>query len=89
MASSNETSNNETDNEPLIIQQKFPKRIFLIVITEFCERYTYLGLRAILFIYLTTFINLSEPTGTAIYHVFNVLCYFSPILGCSLSLFIN
>jgi dipeptide/tripeptide permease len=64
---------------------KYPKKVFLIILNEFCERFSYYGLRTILFIYLTTFIKLDDYTSTAIYHSFTVLCYFTPLFGAILA----
>ncbi len=36
---------------------------------------------AILVIYLNLALGFNENTSTAIYHTFNVLCYFTPLLG--------
>ena len=36
---------------------------------------------AILVIYLTSMLNMSKDDATAVYHAFNMLCYFSPIFG--------
>lgn len=66
---------------PPAVREKYPKIVFLIIVNEFCERFSYYGLRTILFIYLTGFIRMESNTATAIYHSFTVLCYFSPLLG--------
>ena len=36
---------------------------------------------AILVLYLTTMLQLSDERATAIYHAFNMFCYFSPLFG--------
>lgn len=60
---------------------KFPKRVFLIIINEFCERFSYYGLRTILIIYFTQFIHISDNNATALFHAFTMICYFTPIFG--------
>jgi dipeptide/tripeptide permease len=60
---------------------KYPKFIFLIILNEFCERFSFYGMRTILYIYLTKFINLESNTATAYYHAYAMLCYFTPIVG--------
>jgi len=60
---------------------KYPKFIFLIILNEFCERFSFYGMRTILYIYLTNFINLEKNTATAYYHAYAMLCYFTPIVG--------
>ncbi len=42
-------------------------------------------LLAILVIYLNRALNYDEDTSTAIYHGFNVACYFMPIFGAILA----
>ena len=40
---------------------------------------------AILVIYLTTMLKMKKDKATAVYHAFNMLCYFSPIFGAILA----
>ncbi|XP_071484620.1 solute carrier family 15 member 2-like [Diadema antillarum] len=63
----------------------FPKSVFFIVGTEFCERFSYYGMKAILVLYFTNILLLGDNTATAIYHSFNMLCYFSPIFGAMIA----
>ncbi|NXX65750.1 S15A1 protein, partial [Spizella passerina] len=59
----------------------FPLSIFFIVINEFCERFSYYGMKALLTLYFTRFLHWDENFATAIYHTFVALCYLTPILG--------
>ncbi|NWU36186.1 S15A1 protein, partial [Hylia prasina] len=59
----------------------FPLSIFFIVINEFCERFSYYGMKAVLTLYFTRFLHWDKDSATAIYHSFVALCYFTPILG--------
>ncbi|XP_036749676.1 solute carrier family 15 member 1 isoform X3 [Manis pentadactyla] len=59
----------------------YPLSIFFIVINEFCERFSYYGMRAILILYFRRFIGWDDNLSTAIYHTFVALCYLTPILG--------
>ena len=59
----------------------FPKYVGFILGNEFCERYSYCGLRAVLVLYCTYFIGFDEDTSTVIYHGFTVLAYLFPLLG--------
>jgi len=52
-----------------------------IVGNEFCERFSYYGLRTILLVYLTEELQLDEDVSTSLYHAFVVACYFFPMLG--------
>ena len=40
---------------------------------------------AILVIYLTQMLKMDDDSATAIYHTFNMLCYFSPLFGAMLA----
>ena len=44
-----------------------------------------LSLVAILVIYLTQMLKMDDDSATAIYHAFNMLCYFSPLFGAMLA----
>ncbi|NXQ27027.1 S15A1 protein, partial [Alaudala cheleensis] len=59
----------------------FPLSIFFIVINEFCERFSYYGMKAVLTLYFTRFLLWDKNFATAIYHTFVALCYLTPILG--------
>ncbi|XP_054430294.1 solute carrier family 15 member 1 [Pteronotus mesoamericanus] len=59
----------------------YPLSIFFIVINEFCERFSYYGMKALLILYFTRFIGWDDDLSTAIYHSFVALCYLTPILG--------
>ncbi|XP_078079868.1 solute carrier family 15 member 1-like isoform X2 [Mustelus asterias] len=55
------------------------------VITEFFEKFTFFGVRAILVLYFTNALTLSESKATSLYHVFNFLSTSFTILGAFLS----
>uniref|UniRef100_A0A8C3VXK6 Solute carrier family 15 member 1 n=1 Tax=Catagonus wagneri TaxID=51154 RepID=A0A8C3VXK6_9CETA len=59
----------------------YPLSIFFIVVNEFCERFSYYGMRALLILYFRLFIGWDDNLSTAIYHTFVALCYLTPILG--------
>ncbi|XP_043852319.1 solute carrier family 15 member 1, partial [Dromiciops gliroides] len=59
----------------------YPVSIFFIVVNEFCERFSYYGMRAILVLYFQRFLGWDDNLSTAIYHSFVALCYLTPILG--------
>ena len=76
------STDTETSSPPALPPKlTYPKHVFLIILTEFCERFSYYGLRTVLFIYFTKFIGQSDDSATAIYHGFVMFCYFSPVLG--------
>lgn len=73
----------KTYNDPESKEEKipYPKAVFFIVGNELCERFSYYGMKAILTLYLKYQLLFSEDTSTVIYHVWSMLCYFTPLLG--------
>ncbi|KAM9319986.1 solute carrier family 15 member 1-like [Gastrophryne carolinensis] len=59
----------------------YPLSIFFIVINEFCERFSYYGMRAVLVLYFKYFLLWDDNFATVIYHTFVAVCYLTPILG--------
>ncbi|XP_038572448.1 solute carrier family 15 member 1-like [Micropterus salmoides] len=59
----------------------YPISIFFIVVNEFCERFSYYGMRAVLVLYFKYFLRWDDNFSTTIYHTFVALCYLTPILG--------
>ncbi|XP_051986243.1 solute carrier family 15 member 1b [Xyrauchen texanus] len=59
----------------------YPLSIFFIVVNEFCERFSYYGMRAVLVLYFRYFLHWDDDFATTIYHTFVALCYLTPILG--------
>ncbi|XP_057341668.1 peptide transporter family 1-like isoform X1 [Microplitis mediator] len=75
---SEESIGTENDsNEKL----KYPKSVFFIVSNEFCERFSYYGMRTILSLYLSSKLEYSDDTATVIYHTFTMFVYFFPLIG--------
>uniref|UniRef100_A0A0C9PUC0 Oligopeptide transporter 1 n=1 Tax=Fopius arisanus TaxID=64838 RepID=A0A0C9PUC0_9HYME len=64
---------------------KYPKSVFFIVTNEFCERFSYYGMRTILALYLKNKLDYSDNTATVIYHIFTMFVYFFPLLGAMLA----
>ncbi|XP_014296169.2 peptide transporter family 1 [Microplitis demolitor] len=60
---------------------KYPKAVFFIISSEFCERFSYYGMRTILSLYLSSKLEYSDDTATIIYHIFTMLVYCFPIIG--------
>lgn len=69
----------------LLCKTGFPTSIYYIVGNEFCERFSYYGMKAILILYLTRVLALGDNTATAVFHSFSMLCYFTPLLGAMLA----
>ncbi|XP_077153224.1 solute carrier family 15 member 1 [Ranitomeya variabilis] len=59
----------------------YPLSIFFIVINEFCERFSYYGMRAVLVLYFKYFLRWDDNLATVVYHTFVAVCYLTPILG--------
>ncbi|XP_039274283.2 solute carrier family 15 member 1-like [Styela clava] len=62
-------------------EKPYPKHVFFILGNEFCERYSYYGMRTILVLYLKYYLTMDDDTSTAVYHAFTVLAYLFPLLG--------
>ncbi|XP_064389399.1 solute carrier family 15 member 2-like isoform X2 [Halichondria panicea] len=59
----------------------FPFSVLFIVGNEFCERFSYYGMRAVLVLFLVKQLQIDENSSTAIYHAFIMLCYLLPLAG--------
>ena len=59
----------------------FPPAIKFIVWTEFCERFSYFGLKTILFLFLSNDLGLSQIRSTEMFHLFTMACYATSVLG--------
>ncbi|XP_056145064.1 solute carrier family 15 member 2 [Lampris incognitus] len=59
----------------------YPVSIAFIVVNEFCERFSYYGMKAVLMLYFVTYLQWDKNLSTAVYHAFSSLCYFTPVLG--------
>ncbi|XP_045439909.1 solute carrier family 15 member 2 isoform X2 [Pipistrellus kuhlii] len=70
---------------PKICGSNYPLSIVFIVVNEFCERFSYYGMKAVLTLYFLYFLHWNEDTSTSVYHAFSSLCYFTPILGAAIA----
>ncbi|XP_034831355.1 peptide transporter family 1-like [Maniola hyperantus] len=61
--------------------ERFPRVVIIIMLAEFCERFSFSGMRAFLTLYLRSKLGYSDEGATEIYHVFSTFVYFFPILG--------
>ena len=60
---------------------QIPLSVYFIVGNEFCERFAFYGMRAVLVLYLTFQLNLSEDNATAVFHLYTFLAFFMPLFG--------
>ncbi len=63
----------------------WPKRTLCIVSNEFCERYSFYGMRTVLFLYLLNVLKYSHSAATVLFNGFTVVCYFTPLIGSILA----
>ncbi|XP_041986798.1 peptide transporter family 1-like [Aricia agestis] len=66
---------------PLPKKDRFPGIVIIIMLTEFCERFSFSGMRAFLTLYLRSKLGYSDDGATEMYHVFSTFVYVFPIIG--------
>ncbi|CAD5206883.1 unnamed protein product [Bursaphelenchus okinawaensis] len=59
----------------------YPPGVFFMLGNEFCERFSFYGMRAILMLYLIHEYQLADSTASLLYHLFISLSYFAPLFG--------
>ncbi|VDK69830.1 unnamed protein product [Litomosoides sigmodontis] len=59
----------------------YPTGVFFMLGNEFCERFSFYGMRAVLILYLITEHHFSESQASLFYHLFVALAYASPLFG--------
>ncbi|VDN02760.1 unnamed protein product [Thelazia callipaeda] len=59
----------------------YPTAVFFMLGNEFCERFSFYGMRAVLMLYLITEHHFTESHASLFYHAFISLAYFSPLIG--------
>ena len=62
-----------------------PVALYLLFATEMWERFSYYGMRAILILYLTNYLKMSDKVAGGIYGDYTGLVYLTPLLGGYLS----
>lgn len=62
-------------------KEKFPPQIYYIVGNEAAERFSYYGMRSILFVFMTQTLLMPAHEAKGIYHLFISACYLLPLLG--------
>lgn len=63
----------------------YPKAVGFIVTNEFCERFSYYGMRTILSLYLRDKLGYTTDGATVIYHTFTMFAYFFPLIGAMIA----
>ncbi|KAI9223832.1 POT family-domain-containing protein [Blastocladiella britannica] len=69
----------------LAADTRIPPAVAFIVGNEFCERFTFYGIKAILYIYLTRYLRVASASATALVHAFNMFAYTATVFGGWLS----
>ncbi|KAF8787159.1 Solute carrier family 15 member 2 like protein [Argiope bruennichi] len=64
-----------------ISKSRYPRSIPVLLIQEFCERFSYYGFHAILILYLTVELDFNEYAAFLIFHAFMMLQHFSPFIA--------
>ncbi|XP_063972986.1 peptide transporter family 1-like [Diachasmimorpha longicaudata] len=60
---------------------EYPKVIFIIIMNQFCEKFAYYGMRAILALYIRNKLGFSDDTSTIIFHTFTMTVFTFPLFG--------
>nr|XP_023682684.1 solute carrier family 15 member 2-like isoform X1 [Paramormyrops kingsleyae]XP_023682685.1 solute carrier family 15 member 2-like isoform X1 [Paramormyrops kingsleyae]XP_023682686.1 solute carrier family 15 member 2-like isoform X1 [Paramormyrops kingsleyae]XP_023682688.1 solute carrier family 15 member 2-like isoform X1 [Paramormyrops kingsleyae] len=68
-------------HSPKLCGTNYPVSIAFIVVNEFCERFSYYGMKALLTLYFMNYLHWDKNLSTVVYHAFSSLCYFTPVLG--------
>ncbi|VIO96173.1 Uncharacterized protein BM_BM4491 [Brugia malayi] len=61
--------------------RNYPPGVFFMLGNEFCERFSFYGMRAVLILYLITEHHFTESKASLFYHSFIAFAYISPLLG--------
>lgn len=67
--------------DPKAVPDTHPPALWFFFWGEFAERSSYYGMRAILFMYLTSALHFADTDATPIYSYFKMACYFLPLVG--------
>ncbi|XP_053545770.1 solute carrier family 15 member 2 [Bombina bombina] len=79
------TESSPTKKVPTLCGTNYPLSIVFIIVNEFCERFSYYGMKAVLTLYFLNYLHWDENLSTTIYHAFSGLCYFTPIIGAPIA----
>lgn len=67
--------------EQTAIQKGHPKGLYVLFVTEFWERFSYYGMRAIFVLYMTKSLLLDKSLASNIYGSYTGLVYLTPLIG--------
>uniref|UniRef100_A0AC35FL66 Uncharacterized protein n=1 Tax=Panagrolaimus sp. PS1159 TaxID=55785 RepID=A0AC35FL66_9BILA len=63
------------------MMKAWPKSTFLIVGNEFCEKYSYLGMRSILTLYFLNVMKVGDKSATVWFTAFTLVASLTPLIG--------
>lgn len=64
-----------------VVGEKHPKGLYVLFVTEFWERFSYYGMRAIFVLYMTKVLFLDKSLASNIYGSYTGLVYLTPLIG--------
>lgn len=67
--------------EEVTVQKGHPKGLYVLFATEFWERFSYYGMRAIFVLYMTKALFLDKSLASNIYGSYTGLVYLTPLIG--------
>jgi proton-dependent oligopeptide transporter, POT family len=70
-----------SDNGASMPQKGHPKGLYVLFATEFWERFSYYGMRAIFTLYMTKMLLLDKALASNIYGSYTGLVYLTPLIG--------
>eukprot|EP00835_Amoeboradix_gromovi_P006759 NODE_874_length_3525_cov_0.208990.p2 type:complete len:291 gc:universal NODE_874_length_3525_cov_0.208990:429-1301(+) len=65
-------------------ENAMPKAVYFIVVVELMERFSFYGIRPLLFNYFK-YVGSSEVEAKEFTHLFSMICYFFPLIGAAIS----
>lgn len=71
----------DNTNKPTSQTKGHPKGLYVLFITEFWERFSYYGMRAIFMLYMLKMLLLDTKTASSIYGSYTGLVYLTPLIG--------
>jgi POT family proton-dependent oligopeptide transporter len=71
----------QTDMNDQVIQKGHPKGLYVLFATEFWERFSYYGMRAIFALYMTKMLLMDKALASNIYGSYTGLVYLTPLIG--------
>ncbi len=67
--------------DPHSSEKGHPKGLYVLFVTEFWERFSYYGMRAIFILYMAKMLLLEKSESTSIYGTYTGLVYLTPLIG--------